>query len=114
MLWKRLVNSSAPGEHNERAYCGMDSPLTSREVPTQRAGSIVLAGGQALVRAARRSVLSRAGFDVAADVVDVSRRAKAAGSSAAAPVSAAPQSSGAAVLPSPASPEPSPRPAGLA
>src|SRR3954452_22752567 len=78
MLWKRLVNSSAPGEHNERAYCGMDSPLTSGEVPTQRAGIVVLAGGQALVRAARRSVLSRAGFDVAADVVDVSRAAKAA------------------------------------
>lgn len=38
----------------------------------------MLAGGQALVRAARRSVLSRAGFDVAADVADASRAAKAA------------------------------------
>jgi DNA-binding NarL/FixJ family response regulator len=38
----------------------------------------VLAGGQALVRAARRSVLARAGLDVAADVGDASRAAKAA------------------------------------
>jgi DNA-binding NarL/FixJ family response regulator len=41
-------------------------------------GTVVLAGGQALVRAARRSVLSRAGIDVVADVADVSRAAKAA------------------------------------
>jgi DNA-binding NarL/FixJ family response regulator len=39
---------------------------------------VVLAGGQALVRAARRSVLSRAGLDVVADVADASRAAKAA------------------------------------
>jgi DNA-binding NarL/FixJ family response regulator len=39
---------------------------------------VVIAGGQALVRAARRSVLARAGFQVAADVADVSRAAKAA------------------------------------
>lgn len=39
---------------------------------------MVLAGGRALVRAARRSVLSRAGVDVVADVADVSRAAKAA------------------------------------
>jgi DNA-binding NarL/FixJ family response regulator len=39
---------------------------------------VVLAGGQALVRAARRSVLSRAGLDVVADVSDASRAAKAA------------------------------------
>jgi DNA-binding NarL/FixJ family response regulator len=38
----------------------------------------VLAGGQALVRAARTSVLSRAGFNVAGDVEDASRAAKAA------------------------------------
>jgi DNA-binding NarL/FixJ family response regulator len=38
----------------------------------------VLAGGQALVRAARRSVLTRAGLDVAADVTDASRAAEAA------------------------------------
>ena len=38
----------------------------------------MLAGGQALVRAARRSVLARAGLDVVADVADASRAAKAA------------------------------------
>jgi DNA-binding NarL/FixJ family response regulator len=38
----------------------------------------VLAGGQALVRAARRSVLARAGLEVVADVADASRAAKAA------------------------------------
>jgi two-component system, NarL family, nitrate/nitrite response regulator NarL len=38
----------------------------------------VLAGGKALVRAARRSVLERAGLAVAADVADGSRGAKAA------------------------------------
>lgn len=40
--------------------------------------TVVVAGGQALVRASRRSVLSRAGLDVAADVADASRAAKAA------------------------------------
>lgn len=44
--------------------------------PGQRA--VVLAGGQALVRAARRSVLERAGLEVAADVADASRAVKAA------------------------------------
>ncbi|HET8821678.1 MAG TPA: response regulator transcription factor [Thermoleophilaceae bacterium] len=38
----------------------------------------MVAGGHALVRAARRSVLARAGLDVAADVADASRAAKAA------------------------------------
>ena len=40
--------------------------------------TVVLAGGHALVRAARRSVLERAGLDVPADVADASRGAKAA------------------------------------
>jgi DNA-binding NarL/FixJ family response regulator len=39
---------------------------------------VVVAGGRALVRAARRSVLSRAGLNVAAEVADASRAAKAA------------------------------------
>ena len=43
-----------------------------------RSRPIVVAGGQALVRAARRSVLARAGLEVAADVADASRAAKAA------------------------------------
>jgi DNA-binding NarL/FixJ family response regulator len=40
--------------------------------------TVVVAGGLALVRAARRSVLERAGLDVVADVDDASRAAKAA------------------------------------
>jgi DNA-binding NarL/FixJ family response regulator len=40
--------------------------------------TVVVAGGQALVRAARRSVLERAGLIVCADVEDASRAAKAA------------------------------------
>ena len=51
---------------------------TPSEPHVREAGRVVIAGGQALVRAARRSVLSRAGFDVAADVEDVSRAVKAA------------------------------------
>jgi DNA-binding NarL/FixJ family response regulator len=46
--------------------------------PGPGSGRVVVAGGQALVRAARSSVLSRAGLDVAADVADASRAAKAA------------------------------------
>jgi DNA-binding NarL/FixJ family response regulator len=53
----------------------LDSLSTSDQIS---AGRVVLAGGQALVRAARRSVLSRAGLDVVADVADASRAAKAA------------------------------------
>ena len=57
----------------------LDSSTTSngnsRAAPD---GPVVVAGGQALVRAARRSVLSRAGLEVAADVADASRAAKAA------------------------------------
>jgi DNA-binding NarL/FixJ family response regulator len=41
-------------------------------------GPVVLAGGQALVRATRRSVLSRAGLDVVADVADAAAAAEAA------------------------------------
>jgi DNA-binding NarL/FixJ family response regulator len=64
MLWKRRT-------------VALDSSSTSPETPAN-AGTLVLAGGQALVRAARRSVLSRAGLDVVADVSDASRAAKAA------------------------------------
>jgi DNA-binding NarL/FixJ family response regulator len=46
--------------------------------PGEQSRTVVVAGGQALVRAARRSVLARAGLDVAADVEDASRGAKAA------------------------------------
>jgi DNA-binding NarL/FixJ family response regulator len=44
----------------------------------QQSRTVVVAGGQALIRAARRSVLTRAGLEVAADVSDASRAAKAA------------------------------------
>jgi DNA-binding NarL/FixJ family response regulator len=43
-----------------------------------REATVVVAGGQALVRAARRSVLVRSGLDVVTDVADASRAAKAA------------------------------------
>ena len=56
----------------------LNSWSTSPDSPAPRAGTIVLAGGRSLVRAARRSVLARGGFDVAADVADASRAAKAA------------------------------------
>jgi DNA-binding NarL/FixJ family response regulator len=46
--------------------------------PGPRPGSVVVAGGQALIRAARKSVLTRAGLEVSADVGDASRAAKAA------------------------------------
>ena len=46
--------------------------------PGAAARTVVVAGGQALIRAARRSVLSRAGLEVVADVSDASRAAKAA------------------------------------
>jgi DNA-binding NarL/FixJ family response regulator len=56
----------------------LTSSLTSPEISPVHAGPVVVAGGHALVRAARRSVLARAGVDVAADVADASRAAKAA------------------------------------
>jgi DNA-binding NarL/FixJ family response regulator len=46
--------------------------------PGLQSRPIVLAGGQALVRATRRSVLSRAGLDVVADVADAALAAEAA------------------------------------
>jgi DNA-binding NarL/FixJ family response regulator len=51
-------------------------PDTLELLPRPR--TVVVAGGQALVRAARSSVLLRAGLGVAADVEDASRAAKAA------------------------------------
>jgi len=70
----------------ERALRPLDSSPTYQALsrdpaaaePGARSRTVVVAGGQALVRAARRSVLARAGLDVAADVEDASRAAKAA------------------------------------
>jgi DNA-binding NarL/FixJ family response regulator len=51
----------------------------ARAVPERRAGGkVVLAGGKALVRAARRSVLARSGMEVVADTADVPSAARAA------------------------------------
>jgi DNA-binding NarL/FixJ family response regulator len=46
--------------------------------PGQQTRPVVLAGGQALIRATRRSVLSRAGLNVVADVADAEGAADAA------------------------------------
>jgi len=60
----------------------LDSSLTSLAVSqapdSGSSRSIVVAGGHSLVRATRRSVLSRAGLEVVADVADTSRAARAA------------------------------------
>ena len=63
------MDSSTTSNGNSQAAL----PGSAKETRT-----VVVAGGQALVRATRRSVLSRAGLEVAADVADASRAAKAA------------------------------------
>jgi DNA-binding NarL/FixJ family response regulator len=85
MLWERLYSSRDPAVVTA-ALRLLDSSLTyqafSRDPGSGEAGpeshTVVVAGGQALVRATRRSVLERAGLQVAADVEDASRAAKAA------------------------------------
>ncbi|HJQ49914.1 MAG TPA: response regulator transcription factor [Gaiellaceae bacterium] len=52
--------------------------IPDRDDPGPQTRPIVLAGGQSLVRATRRSVLSRAGLDVVADVADAAAAAEAA------------------------------------
>ena len=66
---RRYLDSSTTSNGNSQATL----PGSGGEART-----VVVAGGQALVRATRRSVLSRAGLEVAADVADASRAAKAA------------------------------------
>jgi len=60
----------------------LDSPLTSPEIAPDpvlaEAQTVVLAGGQLLVRAARHSVLRRAGLKIMADVPDAATAAQAA------------------------------------
>ena len=60
----------------------MDSPLTSHEIAPDpapaEAQTVVLAGGHLLVRAARHSVLARAGLEIVADVGDAATAAEAA------------------------------------
>ena len=67
-LRRDLDSSTTPNGNSQAALPGSDG----------EARTVVVAGGQALVRATRRSVLSRAGLEVAADVADASRAAKAA------------------------------------
>ena len=74
-----------PGVSRAALRRHLDSSTTSKRTSDAtlsgsgaQARPVVVAGGQALVRAARRSVLSRAGLEVAADVADASRAAKAA------------------------------------
>lgn len=84
MLWRRPFGCLAP-EGSRTALRLLDSLTTPNgnsqatlDGPGAQARTVVVAGGQALIRAARRSVLSRAGLEVAADVSDASRAAKAA------------------------------------
>jgi DNA-binding NarL/FixJ family response regulator len=52
--------------------------VDSSHTPNGNARTVVLAGGQLLVRAARHSVLARSGIDVVADVADTPTAADAA------------------------------------
>ncbi len=83
MLWRRPIGTS-PGvpqtalRHLESSTTPNGNSRAGRADSGADVRTVVIAGGQALVRASRRSVLSRANFDVAADVADASRAAKAA------------------------------------
>jgi DNA-binding NarL/FixJ family response regulator len=70
------VSRTAPRHLDSFTTPNGNSQATLSESGTQ-ARTVVIAGGHALVRATRRSVLSRAGLEVAADVADASRAAKA-------------------------------------
>jgi two-component system nitrate/nitrite response regulator NarL len=81
----RLPKLLDTGERVTRTAATLDSRATSHgiacaAVPTasERAQTVVLAGGQLLIRAARHSVLARAGIDVVADVADGPTAADAA------------------------------------
>src|SRR5436190_2127393 len=85
MLWKWPFRYLTPEVSTAPLRRNLDSSTTpngnSRAALPGSGGearTVVVAGGQALVRATRRSVLSRAGLEVAADVADASRAAKAA------------------------------------
>lgn len=78
MVWVRLSTPST-ARSVTTALRQLTLSFTSPETPARQAGrAVVIAGGQTLVRAARRSVLALAGLDVVADVADASRAAKAA------------------------------------
>lgn len=84
ILWSAAFGCLAP-EVSRTALRLLDSLTTpngnsqaTSDGPAAKARTVVVAGGHALVRAARRSVLEQAGLEVAADVTDASRAAKAA------------------------------------
>jgi DNA-binding NarL/FixJ family response regulator len=54
------------------------SRVSASALAEQEARTVVLAGGQLLMRAARHSVLARAGFEIVADVTDAAAGAEAA------------------------------------
>jgi DNA-binding NarL/FixJ family response regulator len=85
MLWRWPFRHLTPEVSRAALRRYLDSSTTSNAnsqaaLPGSggEARTVVVAGGQALVRATRRSVLARAGLEVAADVADASRAAKAA------------------------------------
>ena len=87
MICPRLAKLSSLERHGNRTAASgkLDSRATSHgtardPAPTasEQARTVVLAGGQLLVRAARHSVLSRSGIDVVADVADAPTAADAA------------------------------------
>lgn len=78
ILWVRLsIDSGDCGELDSSltSHGNGRAPAATRE---RHAHTVVLAGGLLLVRAARHSVLARAGLEVAADVPDVAAAAEAA------------------------------------
>src|SRR5919206_4844523 len=85
MLWRWPFSTSPPEVSRAALRRHLDSSTTPNgnsqatlDGSGGHARTVVVAGGQTLVRATRRSVLSRAGLEVAADVADTSRAAKAA------------------------------------
>jgi DNA-binding NarL/FixJ family response regulator len=85
MLWKwpfryltPEVSRAPPRRHLNSSTTSNANSQATHPGSGDEARTVVVAGGQALVRATRRSVLSRAGFEVAADVADASRAVKAA------------------------------------
>lgn len=85
MLCGLLLDTSIHGV-TTAALRLLDFSVTQQAMPRDldsadllpRPRALVVAGGHGLVRAARRSVLERAGLEVVADVVDAGRAAKAA------------------------------------
>jgi DNA-binding NarL/FixJ family response regulator len=75
MLWKRQLR---PLDSSITSPEIVAAPALASDVPELRARAVVLAGGQLLVRAARHSVLTRAGLEVVADVADAAAAAEAA------------------------------------